>query len=43
VVFGSENVSPTKIADVINLRRNGHNVELMEENAFLEMVLAGQV
>lgn len=39
VVFGSENVSPNKISDLIKLRQEGYPIELMEENAFLEMVL----
>jgi NAD-dependent DNA ligase len=39
VVIGTENVGPNKIADLIKLRLDGFEVELMEENAFLEMVL----
>lgn len=38
-VIGTENVGPNKIADFIKLRQSGVEVELMEENAFLEMVL----
>lgn len=37
--IGTENVGPTKIADLIKLRTDGYEVELLEENAFLEMVL----
>jgi len=39
LVFGSENVSPTKIATALKLRESGTHVEIMDENAFLEMVL----
>lgn len=39
VVIGTENVGPNKIADLIRLRTEGFEVELLEENAFLEMVL----
>jgi hypothetical protein len=41
VVFGTENVGPNKIADLIELRRKGQEIEILEENAFLEMALNG--
>jgi NAD-dependent DNA ligase len=42
-VFGSENVSPTKIANFLDRRTKGQAIEIMDENAFLEMVLDNQI
>lgn len=38
-VFGTENVSPSKLAEVIEYRQQGSQIEIMDENAFLEMVM----
>ena len=39
VVLGSDNVSPTKIAEALKLIKKGHQIEFLDEIAFLEIVL----
>lgn len=43
LVFGTENVGPTKIAEFIQRRESGQEIQLMDENAFLDMVLENLV
>lgn len=38
VIVGSENVSPSKIAKMIELNEKGANIQLIDENTFLEIV-----
>lgn len=38
VVIGSENVSPSKIAQVIEVNKKGGNIKLVDENTFLEVL-----
>lgn len=39
LVFGSENAGPNKISDYIDRRSSGQDIQLMDENAFLDMLL----
>lgn len=38
VIVGTENVSPSKIADVIKIREQGYSINIVDEVQFLEMV-----
>jgi NAD-dependent DNA ligase len=38
ILIGSEKVSPTKIAKMLELNKQGNNINLIDENSFLEIV-----
>lgn len=38
IVVGSENVGPNKIAKYMELKEKGHDIKLVDENTFLEIV-----
>ncbi len=38
LLIGSENVSPSKLADVIRLNENGANIQILDEVSFLQVV-----